>query len=85
VAKKKDENETAFSTLEELIRRDAERNGLPVQRVQPAEKDEKKVAAGRKGGKKGGTQRAKRLSSMKRKDSASRAAKARWSKRSHDS
>ncbi len=38
--RKRDENETAFDTLEELIRRDAERDGIP----QPAKPKPEKMA-----------------------------------------
>jgi hypothetical protein len=30
MARKRDENETAFDTLQEILRRDAERDGIPV-------------------------------------------------------
>ena len=45
MARRKDENQTAFSTLEELLRRDAERDGIPVPPIPPEEKDPKAVKA----------------------------------------
>lgn len=80
MAKRKDENETAFSTLQELMRRDAERDGLPQEPAKPTEKVPSAVKAGRLGGKKGGKARAEKLSPQKRKESAKKAAQARWAK-----
>lgn len=77
--RKKDENQTAFSGLQDLLRHDAERDGLPVDPLEPEDKDEKKVRAGRKGGRKGGKARAKSLSPQKRKAIAKKAAESRWS------
>lgn len=79
--KKKDENESAFSALQELITRDAERDGIPRPPASPSEKLSYRVKAGRKGGKKGGKARAKGLSKKQRKASAKKAAKARWAGR----
>ena len=45
--RKKDENQSAFSVLEELIRRDAERDGAIFPSIPPEEKDPKAVAAGK--------------------------------------
>lgn len=78
MARKKDENQTAFSGLDELLRRDAERDGLPVPPIPPEEKDPKAVKAGRLGGLKGGKARAKKLSPTKRKAIARKAARKRW-------
>lgn len=80
MARKKDENQTAFSTLEELLRRDAERDGIPVSPIPPEEKDPKAVKAGKLGGVKGGKARAKRLSERRRRGIAKKAANARWQK-----
>jgi len=76
--KKKDENQTAFDALQELLARDAERDGIPRPPTSPPEKLSYRVNAGRKGGKAGGTARAGKLSAKKRKKIASEAAKARW-------
>jgi hypothetical protein len=76
--RKKDENQSAFSALEELIRRDAKRDGVTLPPIPPEEKDPKKVVAGKKGGRKGGKARAAKLSKKRRKEIAQDAAKARW-------
>jgi len=76
--RRKDENQTAFSTLEDLIRRDAERDGIAVPPISLEEKDPKAMKAGRLGGLKGGKVRAKKLSAPKRKEIARKAAEARW-------
>ena len=47
-------------------------------------KDPNAVALGRKGGKKGGPARAKKLSAQRRKEIAQQAAEARWSNRRDD-
>ena len=78
--KKKDENESAFSALQEIIARDAERDGIPRPPTKPQEKVPYRVKAGRKGGKAGGAARAQKLSAKKRKEIASKAAKTRWTK-----
>ena len=80
MARKKDENQSAFSSLEELLRRVAARDGISFPPITPDQKDTKAVAAGKQGGHKGGRARAKRLSATRRKQIASRAAKARWAK-----
>lgn len=80
MAKRKDENEIAFSTLQELIRRDAERDGIPRESVKPPEKVPTAVKAGRLGGKKGGLARAAKLPAKKRSAIAKKAAQARWAK-----
>jgi hypothetical protein len=56
--KRKDENETAFDTLQEILRRDAERDGIPQPPKPEPEKVSYRVKAGRKGGKIGGKARA---------------------------
>ena len=76
--KKNDENESAFNALQELIARDAERDGIPRPPASPSEKLSYRVKAGRKGGKKGGKARAKSLSKKQRHVSAKKAAKSRW-------
>ncbi len=58
--KKKDENEIAFTALQELLRRDAKRDGLPVAPEPKPEKMKVRVEAGRKGGLKSGQFRKKR-------------------------
>lgn len=78
MARRKDENQTAFSTLEELLRRDAERDGIRMPPIPPEEKDPKAVKAGKLGGLKGGKARAKNLSPKTRKEIARKAAEARW-------
>jgi hypothetical protein len=80
MARKKDENQTAFSSLQELLRNDAERDGISIAPIPPEEKDAKAVAAGKLGGLKGGKARAKNLSARRLKDIAQKAAKARWNK-----
>jgi hypothetical protein len=79
--KKRDENETAFDTLQEILRRDAERDGI-IQPPKPEpQKDPVRVKAGRKGGKKGGAARAEKLSAAQRKKIAQKAARAHWKKK----
>jgi hypothetical protein len=78
--KRKDENEIAFSTLQELMRRDAERDGIPQEPPKPPEKVPTAVKAGRLGGKKGGLARAAKLPAKKRSEIAKKAAQARWAK-----
>lgn len=76
--KRKDENEAAFSALQELIRRDAERDGSSAKPEPPSEKVPSAVKAGRLGGLRGGKARAKKLTKKKLKAIAKKAAKARW-------
>jgi hypothetical protein len=57
MARKREENETAFDTLQEILRRDAERDGIPVSPKPKPEKMAVRVKAGRKGGKIGGKRR----------------------------
>jgi hypothetical protein len=68
--KSKDENETAFDTLQQLIARTETPDG----------KDPLAVLLGRRGGLKGGKARAERMTPEQRKKSASKAAQARWGK-----
>ena len=80
--KKKDESEIAFDALQELLARDAERDGIPRPPTNPEEKVSYRVKAGRKGGKKGGKARAIKLSEKRRIQIAKKAARDRWRKRS---
>ena len=80
MAKRRDENQTAFDGLQEILRRDAERDGITLPPEPPEEKNPAKVVAGRKGGLKGGKARAATLAPRKRKQIAKKAALARWSK-----
>lgn len=79
--RKRDENETAFDTLDELLRRDAARDGKPLPPKPAPEKMAVRVKAGRKGGKIGGKGRAKSLSAKRRKEIARKAAKSLWQSR----
>jgi hypothetical protein len=81
MARRKDENQTAFSSIEELLRRDAVRDGIEVPPIPPEEKDPKAVKAGRLGGLKGGKARAKALPAKNRKEIAKKAASTRWGKK----
>jgi hypothetical protein len=76
--KRRDENETAFDTLQEILRRDAERDGIPQPPKPKPEKMAVRVKAGRKGGKIGGKVRAQKLTTARRKKIARAAAKIRW-------
>lgn len=78
--KKKDENEIAFAGLQELMRRDAKRDGLTVKPIAEPEKLSYRVEAGRKGGKIGGKARLIKMTPEKREEVARQAAKKRWSK-----
>ena len=80
MARRKDEYQTAFSSIEELLRRDAVRDGIEVPQLPPERKDPKSVKAGKIGGLKGGKVRAKRLSERRRRGIAKKAANARWQK-----
>ena len=77
--KRKDENEAAFSALQEVLRRDAERDGIPRGPLPESAKVSYRVEAGKKGGLRGGPARAKRLSAKRRKRIAKEAAQKRWS------
>ena len=65
--KRRDENEIAFDALQEILRRDAERDGLPVEPKHKPEKVPSAVRAGRPGGLKDGKIRAAKLTAKKRK------------------
>jgi hypothetical protein len=80
VAKRRDENQTAFDGLQEILRRDAERDGIPQEPTPKPEKVPSAVKAGRKGGKIGGKARAAALTPRKRRQIAKKAAQARWQK-----
>lgn len=78
--RKREQSETAFDTLQELLRRNAEKEGkLPEPKSEP-DKLTARVKAGRKEGKKGGKTRAKKLPLAERAAIAKRAARARWQK-----
>jgi hypothetical protein len=79
--RKRDENETAFDALQEILRRDAGRDGIPQDPPKKPEKLSYRVEAGRKGGKIGGHARAKKLSAKKKKQIARKAARALWKKK----
>ena len=49
--KRRDENETAFDKLQEILKRDAERDGIARKEPPQPEKIPYRVKAGRKGGK----------------------------------
>jgi hypothetical protein len=68
--RKRDENETAFDTLQEILRRDAERDGEPVPPKHQPEKMDVRVKAGRKGGKIGGKKRGAQLSKKRKSEIA---------------
>ena len=76
--KRRDESQIAFDALQEIIERDAERDGIPRKLKPKPETVSYRVKAGRKGGKIGGRARAKRLSKKQRTKIAQKAAKARW-------
>ena len=78
MAKRRDENQTAFDGLQEILRRDAERDGIAQEPAPKPEKVPSAVRAGRLGGLKGGKTRAKALTPKKRSQIAKRAAIARW-------
>jgi hypothetical protein len=80
--KRRDENETAFNGLQEILRRDAERDGIPQEPAPKPEKVPSAVKAGRLGGLKGGKARAANLTPRRRKQIAKKAAASRWSKTS---
>ena len=79
--KRKDENEIAYHGLQELIRRDAERDEIPQDPPSHPVKVPTAVKAGRLGGKKGGPARAAKLSPKKRSQIAKKAATVRWQNR----
>jgi len=75
---RKDANETAYSGLQEIIRRDELRDATETN---GHGKNPAAVALGKLGGKKGGPARAASLSAAKRKSIAKKAAEARWNKK----
>jgi hypothetical protein len=81
VPKRRDENQTAFDGLQEILRRDAERDGIPQEPTLKPEKVPSAVKAGRLGGLKGGKARALALPPKKRRRIAKKAAKSRWARR----
>jgi hypothetical protein len=64
---KRDENQMAFDTLQQIMRQSEGTGKNPLA-----------VALGRMGGLKGGRARAEKMSKAERSESASKAAKARW-------
>jgi hypothetical protein len=72
--KKKDLNELAYSVVQQIT-------GESPPPESEREKNPAAVALGRLGGLKGGKARAEKLSAKQRKQSAKKAARARWSKR----
>jgi len=85
MARRKDENQIAFAGLQELIRRDAQRDGIQYPEKAAIEEQPRKsraaIRAGRKGGKKGGPARAQKLTAAERTEIARTAARARWNKK----
>jgi hypothetical protein len=79
--KRKDENEIAFDALQEILRRDAERDGVSQEPPPVPGKVPCRVEAGRKGGVKSGRARSEKLTPEQRKEIAQKAAKSRWSKK----
>jgi len=79
--KRKDENEIAFDALQQLLRRDAERDGIPQEDIPAPEKVPYRAKAGRKGGIISGKTRNAKISARKRKEIAKKAASARWHKK----
>jgi len=71
--KRRDVNEIAFATLQQAI------GAMPKDGEQERKADASK--AGRKGGLKGGTARAKALTAARRSEIAKKAARSRWNKR----
>ncbi len=67
----RDENQSAFDVLQELIKRTEGTDG----------KDPLAVLLGRRGGLKGGHARAAKMSAKARSESASKAAQARWKRK----
>jgi hypothetical protein len=65
--KRKGQNEIAFAGLQDIIRRDAERDAIPQQPIPPPQKVPSALKADRLGGLKGGKARAASLTPRKRK------------------
>jgi hypothetical protein len=76
--RKLDENQIAFDALQQILRSDAIRDGVPQEPIPEPEKVSYRIKAGSKGG----VSRSKKLSAKKRKTIARNAARARWSNRS---
>jgi hypothetical protein len=79
--KRKDENEIAFDALQQILRRDAERDGIPQDDIPEPGKIKYRVDAGSKGGLISGKMRKANLSARKRKKIAENAANTRWHKK----
>ena len=75
-----DPNELAAHIVKEATSEDNEREDQPMIEP-PRKKNRAAVTLGRKGGKKGGPARAKKLSPERRREIAQKAAQARWAKR----
>ena len=71
-----DENEIAFASIQEMIRRDEARDAARTNG-----KSTKAAASGKLGGLKGGPARKNALSPKRRKEIALQAARARWTKK----
>jgi len=78
MVKSKDPVEIAHSIFDDFLSKHDPDS--VTKQPQPEGKDPKRQAAGRIGGKKGGTARATSLSAAKRKEIAKKAAKGRWGK-----
>lgn len=76
--KTRDVNEAAFDAVQQIIKQQSE----PP--LVPREKNPAAQALGRLGGLKGGRVRAERMTPDERRESASRAAQARWERRTDD-
>lgn len=79
--KRKDENEIAFDALQQVMRRDEERDGIAQENIPAPNKIIYRVEAGRMGGLVGGKARASKLTAKQRKAIAQKAAQARWKKK----
>jgi hypothetical protein len=71
----------AFGVLQHVIEATGDAPAAPLARPEGVGKDPAAVALGRKGGKKGGPARAKKLGKKKLREAARKAALARWSKK----
>ena len=86
-AKREDMNQIAYRVMQEVIKRSEEPKAEPpavidIHTGQPRpEKNPAAVALGRLGGLKGGKARAEKLSAERLRQSASKAARARWAKK----
>jgi hypothetical protein len=89
-AKREDMNETAYRTMQEVIARSEEEPSRKVVPIHQSEsvsevKNPAAVALGRLGGLKGGRARAEKLGPERLRQSASKAARARWAKKPESS